>query len=32
MDIKRNGTQLEQVADGYRAMDERRAFKALLRP
>jgi len=23
---------LEQVADGYRAMDERRAIKALLRP
>jgi threonine dehydrogenase-like Zn-dependent dehydrogenase len=23
---------LDQVADGYRAMDERRAIKALLRP
>jgi threonine dehydrogenase-like Zn-dependent dehydrogenase len=23
---------LEQVAEGYRAMDERRAIKALLRP
>ena len=23
---------LEQVADGYRAMDERRAIKTLLRP
>lgn len=23
---------LEKVADGYRAMDERRAIKALLRP
>jgi len=23
---------LEQVAEGYRAIDERRAFKALLRP
>lgn len=23
---------LEQVADGYKAMDERRAIKALLRP
>jgi len=24
--------QLDQVAEGYRAMDERRAIKALLRP
>jgi len=24
--------QLDQVAEGYRAMDERRAIKTLLRP
>jgi len=26
------GADLEDVAEGYRAMDERRAIKALLRP
>jgi hypothetical protein len=27
-----DGNPLEQVPEGYRAMDERRAIKALLRP
>jgi hypothetical protein len=36
MEIKRNGTQSstkgpDEVAEGYRAMDERRAIKTLLR-